>query len=1189
MYKFYYTNWYGVTSYIRKSITSLWQIAWNPNIRKWLMRIKLTCLMLLIAFIQVSLAANAQKIFLSKKNAPLTEIFKELRKQSGYDFVINKDQINVAKPVTIVVNGDNLINVLNKCFEGQPFTYSMEDKMIIVVNKKPDQTLIKNYILNIDVSGKVLDEKGEPIYGASIKVKGASAFAITNKDGTFILKNIPEDAFLEISSLGYKMKEVKAAKQMNSIILEILIGELDEVNVVSTGYQTSKVNEINGTVSLISEKALNARSGSNILDRIIGQSSGLMLQVGKSNNNTQNKTNISIRGLGTINGPLDPLIVLDNFIYEGDISNINPNDVENISVLKDAAAASIWGARAGNGVIVITTKKGRQNQQMQVQFGASLLLQDLPNFNSIRQMNSGDYIAFEKQLFEAGYFNDRISTTPWLALTPVVEILLARRNGQISQSIADERINSLVGNNTQQSYLDNFYTNGILQQYNLNIKGGGDRNTYLLSAAYDQNRGETFNTSNKLNLHFANEFKLLEKLNLSTNVYYTNLSGKTGRPSYYSISSGGRYPTYLDFAQEGGLATGFRSAYTDTLAKGRLLDWKFYPTEDYKHDYTDSRSQDLFANVGIRFQILKGFNLQVNYQYQRQNSDSERTSDEQSYAARDLINSFSQVNPTTGVITYPVPRGGILNSSSSLVNSQTGRAQFNYNNIFGSHSISAILGAEARSANTSSRGSRRLGYQSDPLYFTPVDEVGLYRQYLTGFTSQIGSVNTLTQTAYRFISMYANFAYTFKGRYLLSGSIRRDGSNIFGADINDKWKPLWSTGLGWRISDEPFYNLKWLPVLRLTSTFGYSGNVDLTKTASPIAGYATNTVTGFPTTRINALNNPNLKWEQLSQVDMKLDFELSKQILTGAFSYYIKKGTDLYGITTYDYTTWGFREVITRNVANMRGQGIDLDLHSRNLKTQNLNWSTDLYFSYNISKTTKYVNRDNSSAYYNLLNGGNVISPIVGYPLYALSAFKWGGLDDKGNPQGYLKGKLSTDYEAIYDESFTAGTNATYMGPASPTYFGSLINTFAYKGLSISVNVNYKLGYKVKKPALAYSMLKESGQGNHEYSQRWQKSGDENFTNVPSFIYATNSVRDAFYANSEINVISGDHIRLDYIRLGYMLNLNQWKLPFSSLEVYSGLQNVGILWKANRFGYDPDYANVLPPSRQLTFGIRGSF
>jgi type II secretory pathway component GspD/PulD (secretin) len=197
MYKFYDTNGYGVTSYIQKSRASSWQINWNPNIRKWLMRINLTCLMLLIAFLQVSLAANAQKISLVKKNASLTEIFKELRKQSGYDFVINKDQIKSAKPVTIIANAEDLINVLNKCFKDQPFSYAVEDKMIIVVNKQPEKVQVN--LLLIDVSGRVVDEKGNAIAGATVKVKGTSMATSSNEAGFFTLKNVDERTVLEIS------------------------------------------------------------------------------------------------------------------------------------------------------------------------------------------------------------------------------------------------------------------------------------------------------------------------------------------------------------------------------------------------------------------------------------------------------------------------------------------------------------------------------------------------------------------------------------------------------------------------------------------------------------------------------------------------------------------------------------------------------------------------------------------------------------------------------------------------------------------------------------------------------------------------------------------------------------------------------------------------------------------------------
>jgi len=1036
------------------------------------------------------------------------------------------------------------------------------------------------------LKGKVTDLDGKPLR-ATVRHSGGAI--VTDPDGSFLIKGLVTGDTIRFTQVGFKT--VFRIYNQTEIFMGIKMSEenyqLEDV-VVQTGYQTSKPNEINGAVSVIDEKVLNARSGTSILDRIVGQTSGLVLQVGKTNSNPQNSTNITIRGLGTINGPLDPLIILDGFIYEGDINNINPNDVENVTVLKDAASASIWGARAGNGVIVITTKKGKLNQPIQISFNANYLYQGLPNLSAIPEMENTDYIALEKKLFDAGYFNDRISTTPWAALTPAVEIFLAQRDGKISPSRANEQIQNLIQQGTVKSYLDNFYTQALTQQYSLNIKGGGERNSYLVSASYDRSKGETYNTSDKLNLHLANDFKIIKNLDLSTNVYFTNVKSKSGRPSYNTLSVGSRYPPYLDFNASPSLNTVYRGAYTDTLAKGKLQDWKYYPTDEYKHNYIERKVQELYGNLSLRYRIIDGLNLQLSYQFQRQTADDVQTMDSESFAARNLVNTYSQYNPTTGVVTYIVPKGGILKKTNAVTNSQTGRAQFNYYKIFGFHSLTAIMGGESRSSSLTGESIRRLGYLEDPLYFSYVDEIGDYPQFLNGNYGQIGGDNSQSKTEYRFLSLYANMAYSYKGRYTLSGSIRRDGSNIFGASTNDKWKPLWSTGLGWKVSQEGFYNMDWLPVLTFTTTFGYSGNVDLSKTAYPIASYGVNSATGLPLTRISSINNPNLRWEQLSQLNFKLDFEINRQRLTGSIAYYLKRGTDLYGRAPFDYTAWGGSNQLVRNVADMIGKGLDIDLHSKNIKSAAFNWETDVFFSYNSSKTKKYY-RQSGSNLGAIIGGSNSITPLEGYPLYSISTYKWGGLDGNGNPQGYLNGALSTNYNAILQEAATIGDNVEYSGPSSPTYFGSIINTIRIKSLSLSFNLNYKLGYKLIKPSFSTSQFLNTGIGYADYALRWQNPGDELKTNVPSFLYPQNSSRDGFYQMSSINVISGNHVRLDYIRLSYDVNSSQWKFPFRNLEIYAAAQNVGIIWKANNEGIDPDYPSYIPPTRQFIFGIRGSF
>jgi len=1041
------------------------------------------------------------------------------------------------------------------------------------------------------LNGRVANDQGSYIQATVRSNRNGMTIADTTGNFNLMIRHLPDT--LSISFVGYQTLVRVITKNESQIRFTMTsqIQELAEVK-IETGYQTLKPNEMNGVVAVIDEKALNSRTGTNILDRLLGQSTGLLLNVGKTNGNPQNTTGLSVRGLGTINGPLDPLIVLDGFIYEGAITNINPNDVENVSILKDASAAAIWGARAGNGVIVITTKKGKLNQPLQIGFNGNVSIQQLPDVFAVSQISASDQIEVERMLFNQGYFDEQINSRPYSALSPVVEILLARKNGQLSNSLAESRLLEMSQYDSRQSYLDNFYTHAITQSYSASLKGGGQTQDYLLSAGYDRQKGETYASNNRINVHFANNFKLNSRLSLASNIYFTNVNTASGRPALNSLRNGTRTASYFRFADDSSVALPFalayRPAYTDTAGNGKLLDWNYYPTEEYKHNKTSSKQQEIFASLVLKYKIYDFLNLDVAYQYQKQHSEQTSVADADSYAARNLVNTYSQLNRATGVVNYLIPKGGIYSNNLADVSTATARTQLNYNKTLDVHGLSAIIGAETRNAETRGEGNTRYGYQADPLSYGNVDFVNAYPEFLSGNYSQLGNTDGLYHTQYRFMSFYGNAAYTYRSRYQLSGSLRKDGSNIFGANTNDRWKPLFSAALGWKIAEEDFYKVDWLPVLRLTASYGSSGNVDLGRTAAAVATYGNNSTGVFPFARVTTINNPDLRWEQLVQSNVKLDFELKHNRLKGAIAYFIKKGTDLYGPAPYDYTTWGGAELLVRNVANMKGDGVELELHSLNINTLNFNWRSDFYANYNNTKTTKYYSQNNFGIF-NLLGGGGSINPTVGKPLYAIAAYKWGGLDANGNPQGYLNGVLSTNYAAMAVEASTKATNIEYVGSASPLYFGSLVNTFSYKNLSLSLNMSYKLGYYVVKPVISYSRLMSSGVGNSEYAQRWQKPGDESKTNIPGIIYPSNPNWDAFYRSATINAVKADHIRLDYINLAYRFNVESLKLPFKSLECYGNMQNGGILWKANKAGIDPDYAENIPPAQTIAFGIRGNF
>lgn len=282
-----------------------------------------------------------------------------------------------------------------------------------------------------------------------------------------------------------------------------------------------------------------------------------------------------------------------------------------------------------------------------------------------------------------------------------------------------------------------------------------------------------------------------------------------------------------------------------------------------------------------------------------------------------------------------------------------------------------------------------------------------------------------------------------------------------------------------------------------------------------------------------------------------------------------------------------------KNVADMKGNGIDITLTSMNID-KTFKWQTEFLMSYNTSKTTKYISLNNPTASFYVGQGNGIsVGPIVGKPLYSVISYKWGGLDDKGNPQGYLHGKLSTDYKSIFN-SPGGGKGDTlsyiYNGPATPIYWGSVSNTFKWKGLSLTANITYKAGYYFRKSSISYNSLFNFGIGHSDFAKRWQNPDDEKVTHVPSMIYPDDSNRDNFYLLSDATVEKGDHIRLQFINLSYELNKSILKsLPLQSFSLYVNTSNLGILWRANKDRIDPDYPSSIPAPKTYAIGIKATF
>jgi len=371
-----------------------------------------------------------------------------------------------------------------------------------------------------------------------------------------------------------------------------------------------------------------------------------------------------------------------------------------------------------------------------------------------------------------------------------------------------------------------------------------------------------------------------------------------------------------------------------------------------------------------------------------------------------------------------------------------------------------------------------------------------------------------------------------------------------------------------------------------------SGNIDLSRSAVTTISYApaTNPYTQQKIARFSQYGDPELRWEKVAMTNIALDFGAKNNRINGSIDLFFKKGSDLFGPAQIDYTA-GTDITLTKNVAALKGKGGDIIINSSNIKRKYFQWQSNLNFSWYKDKVTNYYRTDINGRFY-VTPESPTFTGIIGKPLYSFYSYKWRGLDsNNGDPVGIINGYDSKNYNAITGDS-TLITDLIYSGSAIPVIYGSLGNSFSWKSLTLSFRVQYNLGYYYRRKAIDYSGLFSNGDGGHsEYANRWIKSGDEQHTNVPSMVYPANSNRDFFYKNAEINAVRGDHVRLQYINVAYDFirdNYNKMR-GFEKINVYLNIANVGLLWRANKEGIDPDYRSGPPPTRTITIGTRLTF
>jgi TonB-linked SusC/RagA family outer membrane protein len=1036
------------------------------------------------------------------------------------------------------------------------------------------------------LSGLVLGVDGKPIAGVAVRADKGQA-TVSSDVGEFSLALVAGRHRLRFSALNTLSVDTVVSVPFEGIfrvVLSVAGLQLQTVE-VSTGYQQLPKERATGSFAQVSNKMLSEQVGTDVIGRLEGMVSGYSID---RKSNGGGGYGIIIRGIGTLQGKRAPLIVLDNFPYEGDIENINPNDIESVTVLKDAAAASIWGARAGNGVVVITSKKAKFNSPLKISFSGSFKVTDQPDLYYQNRIGVSDFIDVENFLFDKGYYNTVELGPEKSALSEVVELRVAARDGLLSAQEAAAQIDLLRAYDLRADLERYVFSKAIAQQYSLGLSGGGLKRNWLVSFGVDRNLTALGEPFDRYSLRAEQNLKVTDKLTLGGSLMLTHSFSGKGRQDVSTLNtSAGNLPPYTRLMDGAGnplpVTRNYRASYLATLGGGNLLDWRYFPMEDDQSVLGGTTVNAVLASFRIGYQLTNWARFTASYQFEQQDSEIRTDYLEESYTVRNLVNIFSTVD-SNGVLKRNIPMGSIRDRGLSLLTAHNGRGQLDINKTFGRHSVVALVGAEMRSTAVDGENKRIYGVNESTLTSGVVDYVNPYRTFITGATAFVPNMDNFSGSVSRFVSLFANAAYTFNDRYTLSLSGRRDASNLFGLATNDKWNPLFSSGLAWNISREKFYASSLLPLLKFRMTFGASGNTDPKGSAATSIIFAsTNSpYTQLPYAIFNNYNNPELRWERIYMFNAGLDFGFKGNRVKGSIEVFRKKSVDLLARSPIDLTA-GIGFTVIRNAASIQGDGFDLELNTVNTTGKFL-WSSDFIFNYYKDKVLKnYLPSSSGRA---LVNGGISSAGVVGYPLFSAFSFKWAGLDPQtGDPQGIKNGVVSKDYSALMGSTLRV-EDMVYHGSALPVFSGALGNNFSYGRFSASFRLSYKLGYYFTKPVLSYTALFVGQDGNGEFASRWQKPGDELLTHVPSMVYPALSSRDEFYLGAEVNVLKGDHVRLQYINIGFDISKKRpGRSFFSQAKIFLVASNLGIVWRENRENIDPDY-RAIPDPRNIAIAFR---
>ena len=1076
------------------------------------------------------------------------------------------------------------------------------------------------------VQGVVISsEDNMPLIGASVYIKAEDLSkdgnsptitgVITDIDGKFNI-SVPEGVTrLFCSYVGHEVQELKLVpgKDQYEITLFPSAQMLDAV--VVTGYQTVERRKLTAAVGKLNISDETIGAVKSIDQALAGQIAGL--SVTSTSGAPGAPAKIRIRGTSSLNGTQDPLWVLDGIPLEGtdvpqsnvlnDVSNIqqssiaglNPADIENITVLKDAAATAIYGARAANGVIVITTKKGKVGKPV-INFSSKFTYMPTLSTNRLNMLNSQEKVDLELELLRSNFaygdnkggvskiisgygLTDAYKKGGWSALTPEAQTDISRLR------------------NTETDWGDILFRDAFNQEYSLSLSGGNERVTYYTSIGYYQENGNVKGVGlDRLNIVAKTSYKVNRMLKFGVSLFVNRRNNKTYltdtyglvNPVYYSRKAN---PYYQPFDANGNYVYDFDVQNNSDTDLGFNI---FEERKNTSNEETINALSSIF-DAELRFNDKLKFTTQLGLQLDK--ASKEQIADKESFSMRIIRKNSKYWDSASQSNKYFIPDGGVHKAYENTNSQITWKAMGEYRDSFNDiHELEVMVGTELRKTWYETLFSAGYGFDRQTLTTKPVvfPDEDRARQF------------PLHQKTYKenaYVSFFSTASYSLMNRYTFGGSIRFDGSDLFGVDKKYRYLPLYSVSGLWRLSNEPFMQgtRKWMDNLAFRVSYGIQGNIDKNTSPFLLGKYIVDNILPGGSEHmidINSAPNKKLRWEKTQSVNVGLDFSVLNQAINLSVDYYYRKGTDLIGKQMLPLET-GF---VSTNInwASMVNKGVEVSLSTRNVATKNFSWYTNLNFAYNNNKVLREA-----------IPEAQTIPGREGYPVDAIFAIKTAGLDEEGYPLFYDKEGKKVTLKELYrlqdpfGLGFTVNSDVTpaeersfysYIGSQDTPYTGGLINTFSYKNWELTANLSFNLGGYVRTtPSYNFINFDRWQNVNSDILDRWTPENTDG--RLPALItsekradeYYWYDQKSEIYKNLDIWVKKLNYFRLQNLRLGYRLPEKMTKsLGMGSASVAIEGRNLLVFGSSYKNFLDPEsmYNPYAPPiPKSITFSLNLNF